>query len=413
MTALCGGGTSGPQAGTTLAVDFTISAISVALAEYGASWAIKAIPFVTSLPSFVLSSFCGTDPPAVPTFTAAEANAILQLSFTSDFFSGISKMVDLISHVMWYQVCTCTSGTLTALPAAAPPPTGTAVPTDTPLPLNPNCQGLKSSFPGNGPWTDDPSQYSTAYINQFGSGSGNPWSYIWFPTSVPTSFRATLYNNTHTAPGVTIPMSVRQTATYNGTSIGTDSTVNLAPNTHVQFNMTPRTGAQYLMLNFGATTGTGTADVIGSSMEAFCGGDAPGGTIQPCCPPDAATQATLDAILSLTTLIQRQLAPFATVHGTAHTGLSGTGQFAVQGILGLAVDVTTAPPRLGTVFGDPTSIFGAGWITVGTADGWSSRAFITSDPFLLQPVAPNVTLVGYSIPADVTVTITEIVREAS
>jgi hypothetical protein len=130
-----------------------------------------------------------------------------------------------------------------------------------------------------------------------------------------------------------------------------------------------------------------------------------------CCPVDSAVYSILNAIMSQVTLIQRQLAPFSYVTGAAHTGLSGTGQFAVQGLLGLSVNITTTPARLGLTIGDPNTLWDAGWINVGTADGWGPRSFITSDPFILKPVSGDVTLVGYSIPSDVVVTITELVRE--
>ena len=110
-------------------------------------------------------------------------------------------------------------------------------------------------------------------------------------------------------------------------------------------------------------------------------------------------------------LIQRQLAPFAYVHGTVHTGISGNGQLAVSGLLGVAVDVTTLPARAGRTSGDPDQLYDVGWINVGTADGFGPRQFISSNPFILRPVPGDMTLIGYSIPADVVVTITELVRE--
>jgi hypothetical protein len=142
----------------------------------------------------------------------------------------------------------------------------------------------------------------------------------------------------------------------------------------------------------------------------YCNGNVPGQTQQPC-QPDPWSLATLQAILDLVTIIQRQHVPFAYIASTAHSGISGNGQFAVSGLVGLAVNITTLPSRVGGISGDPTQIWDVGWINTGTADGWGPRHFISANPFLLQPVSGDVTLVGYSIPEDVVVSIVELVRE--
>jgi hypothetical protein len=416
MTGQCVGGSSAPKPGSELAVNFTSAAISVALGAYGATWALRAIPFVTALPTFVLSSYCGGDPPAIPTFTQAEADAILNLSFDGDFFSGLGKLSDLIQHVMWYEVCYCTSGTPTVLPPAPPAPSGTGIPTNTPQPINPNCQGLLNSnpvaggsLPSDGPWSDD-HLVDGGYFTT--TGLALPLAYLNYPTAVPTSFRITLANTTISGAGRTLRFRWSQTLAYTSGTVpaGAGSTT-LAPNTTRQIIVTAVPGNAFLELWVDQNSGSGVTSVEGSMMEAFCGGDQPGGTQSPCCPPDATLQASIDAILAMTTLLQRQLAPFSTIHGAVHSGLSGNGSFAVQGILGLSVTVAAAPARLGVAVGMPDTLWDAGWINLGTADGYGPRMFITSDPFLIQPVPGNVTVVGYSIPDDVTIDVTEIIRE--
>jgi hypothetical protein len=406
MTALCGGGTSAPIPGSELAVDFTSAAIATALSAYGATWALRAIPFVATIPPFVLSSFCSTDPPAIPTFTQPEADALLQLTFNGDFFSGAGKLVDLIKHVMWYQTCQCTSGSLTALPPAAPAPSGTGIPTNSPQPVNPNCDNLGNANGTTGPYVDTGPTWHPG-------DTGSPWAYTWAKTSYPTAWRMTITNTTVSGAGVTFTFAYKlsTTAIGGGAAPGGTPTFTLAPGATRVLDLIGIAGNNFLYMWINSVTGTGTGKLLGSTIEAFCGGDTPGGTQSPCCPPDATLQATVDATLALVTLIQRQLAPFATVHGAAHTGLSGQGSIAVQGILGVAVDITTAPGRLGEESGVPITLWDAGWINIGTADGYGPRQFITSDPFLLRPVAPDVTVIGYSIAPDVVVTITEIVRE--
>jgi hypothetical protein len=154
----------------------------------------------------------------------------------------------------------------------------------------------------------------------------------------------------------------------------------------------------------------GTSNVGPVDWTMYCNGATPG-LQNPCCPPDVATQATLDAILKMVTLMQRQIAPFGTIDGTAHAGLTGSGQFAVSGIIGLSVSLTAVPSNISSVAGDPLQMYGAGWVNTGTADGWGPRQFISSSPMLVELIPGNVTLVGYSLAPGVTATITEVLRE--
>jgi len=63
--------------------------------------------------------------------------------------------------------------------------------------------------------------------------------------------------------------------------------------------------------------------------------------------------AQLSYVRSDVQLIQRQGVPFGYVSGTVHSALSGQGQFAVVGILGLAVTFTTLPGTYPPISGDP------------------------------------------------------------
>jgi hypothetical protein len=113
----------------------------------------------------------------------------------------------------------------------------------------------------------------------------------------------------------------------------------------------------------------------------------------------------------MTTLIQRQIVPFAYISGTAHAGITGNGTIAVSNVLGLKVAFTTKPSRLGADSGDPINLWGAGWINAGTADGFGPRIWVTSDPMILKPLSADITVIGYSIPTDCVLTITELLRE--
>ena len=72
-------------------------------------------------------------------------------------------------------------------------------------------------------------------------------------------------------------------------------------------------------------TGAGTTNQH-PVIQQWCGGQLPGIGAQPCCPPDASTQGQIQYLINLVTLLQRQLAPFAYLLSTVHTGLTGDRQ---------------------------------------------------------------------------------------
>jgi hypothetical protein len=111
------------------------------------------------------------------------------------------------------------------------------------------------------------------------------------------------------------------------------------------------------------------------------------------------------------TLIQRQSVPFAYMLGAAHSGLSGTGDFQVQGILGLAVTFTTLPIPPTPAPSDPSTFHQLGKVTLGTAQGWLRSWEPTHSPYLILPIEGAMTRVGYTFAAGIVATITELVRE--
>ena len=391
MTTLCGGGTSAPKAGYASVVDFSAGLLAQFLITRGLRWFIPALP-VVALPTQELATFCATDPPAVPTFTTAETTAMLTLSFGSDFDSGISKLRDLLLHIAWYEVCECTSGSLTAFPTITPP-------TDTPIfqpPVSPSVAAC---------WTDAITQYSRS--------SGGP-SFAGFIT------HGGAFGLNITSAVVTMEVGA-STGNFNVTVEIRQQTIDAATTGHTySFNRGVGTAsvnvtwdplyplwAVYLT----GQAGTGNRDVD-VSAKFYCDGQVPGGTLTPCCPPDDATQAYLDYILKMVTLIQRQSAPFAYVYGANHTGLSGDGEFAVTGLLGVSVDVTTLPDRAGVLDGTPETLFDVGYVTLGTSDGWVASKRIDHDGTLFLPPSAGVfTRVGYTVGSDVVIDVRELVRE--
>jgi hypothetical protein len=172
-------------------------------------------------------------------------------------------------------------------------------------------------------------------------------------------------------------------------------------------------GTEHVELRFTSQGTVGHTLSYDMQFDAYCGGQVPGGTVSSCCPPDTSTQATLDAILTLVTLIQRQNVAFGFVEkGSAHAGISGDGELSIQGLVGVRVDLTTTPARVGVTSGDPDTLWNVGWVRLGTDSAWGERYFVDADPWQLLPAQAGVyTRLGYSIPSDVTVSITELERE--
>jgi hypothetical protein len=128
--------------------------------------------------------------------------------------------------------------------------------------------------------------------------------------------------------------------------------------------------------------------------------------------PVVLTPPTNQALTNMVNLLQRQLAPFGYIPRGVYPGLVGNGQLAVQGLLGLLVNVTTLPGFLGRELGQIDTLFSVGWLDLGTADGFLSRQRITHTIWLTFPSDMSlVTLVNYTLTPGVVATITELVRE--
>jgi hypothetical protein len=146
-------------------------------------------------------------------------------------------------------------------------------------------------------------------------------------------------------------------------------------------------------------------------LDVWCG-QLPNQALGPCCAPDERLVAQINSILTAVTLLQRQTAPFGYVYGANHTALSGDGSIAVSDLIGVSIDVTTLPGSYGEMIGTPTELFGLGFVTLGTADGWESSRRIDHDGTLFLPGAAGVfTLIGYTLRPGVVVSIRELIRE--
>jgi hypothetical protein len=110
-------------------------------------------------------------------------------------------------------------------------------------------------------------------------------------------------------------------------------------------------------------------------------------------------------------LIQRQGVPFGYIAGASHSALSGSGDFNVSAIIGLAVTFTAGLGLFSPRPGDPDTYHQLGKISIGTADGWERSWQPTHSPYLILPISGAVTRVGWSFAPGLVATITELIRE--
>lgn len=405
MTGPCSGaGVGTPKAGLSATQYVGPGAIGGALAGLS-GWDGAAVGASIGLLTYELSTFCPDGPPAMPTFDAADITNILYFPYLPTSAASLQKLRDFVSNLFWPLMCDCSSGTSTlGSPSAFPSGGAQAIVVGVP---NVGCEGLTNSNGTGGPYV------APAGLGTFSAGStANPLAYIQWPVSTPTSFRITLQNQIVSGAGATLVFAYEQRLSYSTTHSGGVPTVSVAPGATQVRTITADPTKAIFELWVDSTTGTGGSTLTGTTIEAFCGGASPSGTQQPCCPPDAATQAQLDQILAMVTLIQRQAAPFGYVYGDNHTALSGHGSLSVSGLIGCSVDVTTLPASYGRAEGSPERLFDLGFVTLGTADGYERSRRIDADGTLfLPPQSGAFTAIGYTLSPGVVVSIRELVRE--
>jgi hypothetical protein len=360
------------------------------LAARGLFWLIPAIA-LANLGSLTLATFCATDPPAIPTFTSAETNAILKLQFGSDFDSGISKFRDLLLNLIWYDTCKCDVGSPT--PFVPPsPPTGTPIVQNPVGQVGAPCSTGGSTRPlvaGNNPFIG------------FLDGTGKQ----------VTSTFITFTNTTTTAPGVTVTVGIQKEQPSAPLSPSTITSYTIAPGATITQNLPFDPALPVIAVSVNSVTGTGACSFAWTG-QMFCNGQVPGVSASPCCPPDPSTQSYLDLILQTVTLIQRQNVPFAYVLSTVHSGLSGAGSISISGLLGCKVQLTSLPSNIGQAGTSPAELFEVGFVTFGTPDGYPSSYRIEHNPEVILPVRCSAfTTLAFDFSPGVVATITEILRE--
>ena len=394
MTALCGGGTSAPKAITPGVVQVTAAILLAWLAKRGPNLSfLSNILSFLGIPDIDTATFCASDPPAIPTFDLADVGAIASLPVGSPQMAiTAGKVADLMLHLAWYELCECTSGTPVPEPAPSAPPVGAAQPLPQPASgpcktehMGPNTQptpnglitGPSGQFPVGCTWF----RCINTQVNNGGAG---------------TNYHSDMYVNNQFGQRINnnalIFRGIRGTTTIDS------------------YTRDPNMEYYFIDQSFFNSV-SGNIDTLESTWEFYCGSAAPAGVATGCCPPDDVTLGLLQQLITMVTLMQRQTVPFAYVPGATHSGLSGTGEIAVQGLIGAKI-TASVPGRAGLDLGHPDTVYDIGWINWGGADGYTPREKLVTSPQLSFPnAAGQFTKIGYTIPSDVTISILELVRE--
>lgn len=396
MTAVCAGGstaTAKPAFGS--ATYISAAALGAKFANT-ASWASVFIAGYIGAMSFDLQTFCPNGPPAIPTLTADDFKALLvpQLNLLA-FNDARKRLQDWVGGMVWYDLCDCPGGLAGALP------TPQAQPVDMPT-YNP------PQFPFPNPI---PCRSATTAANAITGVQDFSRTAITL-TGVPGSyFQWKMVNGILSGGGVSITFKMTQQANIPAPNLKEDTVV-VAPGATAT-----RTIPYFSPLNTLVTMSSKANGGAGVStdqhiVDLYCGSDSPVVPQSPCCPPDPSLDQRINELLVTVTLIQRALVPFAYIAGSVHSGLTGSGSFAIQGILGAKVSLTTVPSQLGRSGLLPEELFDAGFVTFSTPDGYPHSVRVEHNPQLVLPPRASVyTAFSYDLHPGVVATVTELLRE--
>lgn len=398
MTTFCGGGPSAPIPGLAETIFVGPAAIGSLLNNIPTKWAL---PFAAYLgaKTYDLSVFCLTDPPADPGLTAADFIAML------DFFNPLvngpayAKFQQYVDRWFWFQFCYCPGIAPPALPTPPTEPVGMPAvnpPVNSPLPTAPcwDKKILANVLVG----------FDNGVSPDICPTNNTPMS--WSPNNATVNFTV----NNDVAGASSIQMNLAW-FTAGGSFIGNVRSATTAPGGSGTVSLARPSNGAIFFVDILWVSGTGS-NTVSLELIMDCGNGAPTGYQTPCCPPDPVLAGTLQQLLGLVTLIQRQQVPFGYIAGTAHAGLINQGTIAVQGLIGAKVALTVLPGSYGRQLAEPTYLYDVGWWSVGTADGFVADRRIQSSAQLWFPDDMGaMTVIGYSLSPGVVATITELERE--
>lgn len=406
MTVCSGGSTTKPGTNTSLYIDGNFVK---SLLPAGWEWLYDYLPYMRPLAIGDVSAFCSVDPPtwtlpsAIDFYNFITGGYVTQNDAVSGFINNLTRMY------LWYSICQCVTGSAT--PPATPPAAPTGLPGVNPGTVVTSPATACAHFDS---LVSDQSVTATSggnyMIPQATFAVLNTDALYPLPSGATTIVlkvtdivAGTHHGNTGYTYGFWTPSKVFiSNVVVNNMVSGTTRTTTIGvPTTAGYFQIYSSLGGPSF-----------SNDNMKATIDVYCGSTA---TQQetPCCPPDPIATGLLRQILDMVTLVQRQVAPFAYVTGTVHTGLTGDQLVSVADLVGARVVVTSfGAGVVGQGAGAPPPLYDVGWISWGTSDGFVHRERIGSTDFLSFPAAAGLyTTIGLSLNATVEVSLSELIRE--
>lgn len=414
MTALCGGGASGPKPTNAGVSYLTGNALENILQDiFGLSEAWAGVIVFAAAQSVDWSTLCASDPPGIGVLTGTEVLDILASPWdiTQPAFQ---KLQNMILTGLWYYGCQCTGATTPAPPSWPTYPTGAPQvnPTNTPT-QGGDCLHIAGAhtFTDPGAHPVDLSPYFFGTTTQV-AVTGHPYGLT--DAYVIGAGNTTFTINTETLdnPGnpvnsgeIDIEWFDQSGAHLAGRTLQAGPSGTIGPAT---LPVTANAYSASIYCAFGSVSPSTTMSYA-ADIQFHC----PNAAVpqQPCCPPDTSLNGTLQQILNFVSAIYSSIpaAVNSLSEGTVHSGLTGAGNF-VPAATTIACKVAfTVPSSYGEKFGDPITAFDIGWITTSAVEGNYQPRRLQHNPELII-FDKFVDQVHYTLSAGVVATITELSR---
>lgn len=344
-----------------------------------------------------LPGFCNSELQADPGVTAADIVNVIVTPTLPQAGASAAKINQLIQRWAWFALCQCADASAPVRPSA---PTAPVLPSfNPPRAVVPNQAQPCLDVLSDHLIVDD---VTRAIFNM---------SSLRIPgvTGVSYVFHLITLVSSGTPRAVNLNVDWFQGTT----SLRLDATGwGAPPRVSDYITLTGPAGADNISVTYLGNVAGGDTSTYVVELQAWCNNLPANAPASPCCPPDPTLLGLVQSTQQLVTLIQRQIAPFAYVIGTAHAGISGSGTIAVQGLLGMMVAVTAYPAGNLQLGGTPSYVFDLGWMSIETADGFIEERRITALNQLWQPrLMSEATKFGYFLGTGVTATFTELDRE--
>lgn len=414
MPDLCRGGGASPNAAYGTTVTVTSTAVAILLERTLPRDTADFLAPLIAGAAYTLTTICSQPAPTAPTLTTDDMAALANYFDIVNFANAVAKLKDWFLAQYWSLVCVCSDG--------LPPGTQT-IPVPPPVSINPGlpsggaatpCFDVSGRFfaPAGNATVNLSDQFlpHTSQVTVTPQITGFS-TLAWVIPAGTTGYTVTSQQDVpKPAQAVGSVEVFFYNATGGGLGFQTLTTGSGSGQATTTFSLTFPANSVSWQMGLPEQNVTTVGGFI--RLQQFCQAGGSSALTTACCPPDEKVDLLLSQILGLVTLIQRQQVPFAYVPKVTHSALTGSGEIAVQGLLGVKVLPASIPPGAGVDLGDPDTLWLDSWINWGNADGWTTREWLRSSPFISMPsVAGQFTKVGYTLRPGLTVDIVELARE--